>query len=311
MTHTPPSWSADLRGTTPDPRDRLLWTLAWYTYGAHLPYGTTPWDPATQPDLPTGWHRIDDDELASAGYSTATFRNHESGLRGEVFARGPGPMVLAFCGTNDRRDWVSNADQALGRSAAQYTQAIDLVVQGHRSVGEDLVFTGHSLGGGLAAAAALATGLTAVTFDAAGLHERTIAQAADARHVTTRNALADADDGQIRAYHTTTDLLTTLQANPEVPMPAALGTQIALPVPASPARRGWRAAGLGLGAGLGAALGGLATGLSPAGARAGAAAGALVGQGVGAGIHGHLYRAIDGGLAALFEASAHSGETGE
>ena len=61
MTHTPPSWSADLRGTTPDPRDRLLWTLAWYTYGAHLPYGTTPWDPATQPDLPTGWHRIDDD----------------------------------------------------------------------------------------------------------------------------------------------------------------------------------------------------------------------------------------------------------
>lgn len=112
MTHTPPSWSADLRGTAPDPRDRLLWNLAWYTYGAHLPYGTTPWDPATQPDLPTGWHRIDDDELASAGYSTATFRNHESGLRCEVFARGQGPMVLAFCGTNDRRDWVSNTDQA-------------------------------------------------------------------------------------------------------------------------------------------------------------------------------------------------------
>ena len=41
---------------------------------------------------------------------------------------------------------------------------------------KQLTFTGHSLGGGLATAAALATGKDAIVFDAAGLSQGTIDQ---------------------------------------------------------------------------------------------------------------------------------------
>ena len=68
---------------------------------------------------------------------------------------------------------------------------------------------GHSLGGGLAAAAAHATGVRAVTFNAAGLHSR----------------YGKGEPGDIRAHHIVGDPLTRLQGlNPL--MPRAAGTRI-------------------------------------------------------------------------------------
>lgn len=60
--------------------------------------------------------------------------------------------------------------QALGMDIKQYNQAIDLVTKLSKALGaENLVITGHSLGGGLASASSLATGIKAETFNAAGL----------------------------------------------------------------------------------------------------------------------------------------------
>lgn len=77
--------------------------------------------------------------------------------------------VLSFAGTNDRHDWLSNIRQAVGYEDVQYNEAVALGKTAKMAFGDALVITGHSLGGGLAATAALATGTFAVTFNAAGL----------------------------------------------------------------------------------------------------------------------------------------------
>jgi len=83
--------------------------------------------------------------------------------------------VLAFRGTEptDLGDWYTNLAQgALGPLLrTQYDQAAALADQVDAAVGgADLTMTGHSLGGGLASAAAIETDRPAVTFNAAGLN---------------------------------------------------------------------------------------------------------------------------------------------
>ncbi len=66
-------------------------------------------------------------------------------------------------------DWKNNITQQLGFSE-QYDQSIsnaqkiDIKLQG-----SELTFVGHSLGGGLAASNAMATGRNAITFNAASV----------------------------------------------------------------------------------------------------------------------------------------------
>lgn len=93
-------------------------------------------------------------------------------------------MVIAFRGTEPLSvtDWIQNYRQVLGGSE-QYRAAIDLAKQEQELLKErnardgtdiHLEFTGHSLGGGLATAAALATGNEAIVFDAAGISDYTM-----------------------------------------------------------------------------------------------------------------------------------------
>jgi pimeloyl-ACP methyl ester carboxylesterase len=81
---------------------------------------------------------------------------------------------LAFRGTNDLGDWYSNLSQGVFGPLAptQYNQAAALAAQVSQAVGgANLTMTGHSLGGGLASAAALQTNRSAVTFNAGALNE--------------------------------------------------------------------------------------------------------------------------------------------
>ncbi len=86
-----------------------------------------------------------------------------------------GEVVLAFRGTSPGSpfDWAEDIKQFKGISE-QYETAIELAINLKKEYSYKLSFTGHSLGGGLAQAAALATGLEAICFDAAGLSEATI-----------------------------------------------------------------------------------------------------------------------------------------
>lgn len=92
---------------------------------------------------------------------------------------------------------------------AHYRQAVTLAQDAREAFGNNLATTGHSLGGGLASAAALAIGCPSVVFNPAGLSDQTLRDLG----FSPNQARAIASDGLIRLYATQYDLLTNLQQN--------------------------------------------------------------------------------------------------
>ncbi|MFB9887661.1 lipase family protein [Balneatrix alpica] len=140
------------------------------------------------------------DDIRQQGFATPHYREVDrggsvidwpgsNGLDYKIFEHSQtGDLVIAFRGTEPLSavDWVEDVEQAFGQSE-QYQQAVSLAREvqakldaynnAHGLMGEQAIqlsFTGHSLGGGLATAAALATGGQAIVFDAAGLSQQTI-----------------------------------------------------------------------------------------------------------------------------------------
>jgi pimeloyl-ACP methyl ester carboxylesterase len=97
--------------------------------------------------------------------------NPEDGFAAALYYKN-GRYYLAFRGTELKLiDWREDIVQALYGASSQYNQAVDLANRVQLALpSQEIILTGHSLGGGLAAAAAYATGLNAITFNAAGLH---------------------------------------------------------------------------------------------------------------------------------------------
>lgn len=82
--------------------------------------------------------------------------------------------VIAFAGTNNTIDWLTNAKQGAGLKDSQYDYAVNLAYAFNGA--KNLSFVGHSLGGGLASLAALVTDRYAITFNAAGLSDGTLSR---------------------------------------------------------------------------------------------------------------------------------------
>ena len=85
--------------------------------------------------------------------------------------------VYATTGTADLKDLITDVQQAGGFTALQYQESVDNAIKLQiwaKANGYTLSFTGHSLGGGLANANALATGLPATIYNPAGLNDATI-----------------------------------------------------------------------------------------------------------------------------------------
>jgi len=109
----------------------------------------------------------------------------DAGLDYTLFQeKNTGSICLAFRGTEPLsiEDWKDDIHQAVSGfvngTSKQYDAAIRLAMDLSAKLeekGTQLSFTGHSLGGGLATAAALATGREAIVFDAAGVSSGTIA----------------------------------------------------------------------------------------------------------------------------------------
>ncbi|MGO4598341.1 WXG100 family type VII secretion target [Terrabacter sp. 2RAF25] len=211
----------DVRGTEPHDVDLELAELAKGVYDGT---GTDSFDPVSA------------DELEKLGIDPASLTGR-GGFQANIYRDDHGRYVLAFAGTDPKSvsDWGTNAQQGLGALSSQHLQAIALAHHLAAAVGSDnVVLTGHSLGGGLASTASVATGVPAVTFNAAGVHPNTVVAAAALGHHS-----ASLDQGQVRNYHVRGEILTTVQ-NPlgsfvdhvpfigDDPLPNALGTQIAL-----------------------------------------------------------------------------------
>lgn len=139
-------------------------------------------------------------------------------------------------------DWITNGGNAVGHCPAQYVFAMQLAGSLVDAYPGRVLLSGHSLGGGLASAASIATGAPAVTFNAAGPGSGTIDYAVDMRIARDGEGrdeddyLAEAEAGGIRAYRTGNDLLTLVQDgdSPQLPgdLPPAIGHPIVVSDPA-------------------------------------------------------------------------------
>ena len=178
-----------------------------------------------------GWKPLDAAQLQAAGIDPATLQNADSGFLSRIYGDGAGHYVIAYSGTDEGKDWLTNFRQGLGFEDAQYNQAVALAREAQVAFGDQVVITGHSLGGGLAGAASIATGIPAVTFNASGVHDKTLERLGiDADRAKDMVE----DNGQIRRYAVKNEILTDLQEHNLLlrwAMPDAVGHKIELPDP--------------------------------------------------------------------------------
>lgn len=198
--------------------DKQLMLLAWAAE-----------DKSGMQALPNGYHTASDSDLRKLGIGSSELTSF-SGLNARIYVDAQDTQyVLAFAGTSfdsdlvaDGKDIFADGVQAgavgtpLGSfNARQYAEAVELGEKLHSQVGDAMVVVGHSMGGGQAAAVALATGSPAVTFNAAGLSSGSLGE-------FTRHP-----DASVRNYVLEGDPLSAAQDATE--MPNGYGTRINIP----------------------------------------------------------------------------------
>ncbi|MFX4270791.1 hypothetical protein ACQBAR_09255 [Propionibacteriaceae bacterium Y1685] len=173
-------------------------------------------------ELPPGYRRASDEDLRKLGLTRSDLTD-ENGFASEVFIAPDGSAVVAFAGTGSG-DVDKNAPGA-GSGPDTYEDGVggftvspqtEQVMKISKAVsaspnGDDVVFTGHSLGGRHAATAAMMTGNGAVTYNAAGVSPATVDHIAASSGRSSDQVLADANNGQVRRYYTGDDPLTAAQ----------------------------------------------------------------------------------------------------
>lgn len=154
-------------------------------------------------ELPEGWKEATED----INIEKERWEN-ESGFKASLYYNEKENIyILAFAGTENLKDWVTDIRQGVGLDdgkRGQYRKAVELARKlQHKIKKENLVITGHSLGGGLASIASAVTGSNAYTFNAAGLHPKTLKD----------QNLSENSMGHIQAYYSTDDPLNMIQNN--------------------------------------------------------------------------------------------------
>ncbi|MDR1075652.1 MAG: hypothetical protein LBL59_04945 [Xanthomonadaceae bacterium] len=186
---------------------------------------------------PPGWTRGSADfaALRALGLNSSDAEIEEllqpkaSGFRAEIYI--PDPVVhgadarpvLVFKGStgpiadpdapggireSGGEDYVHNVLQGLGEKSDYYDRAMNLALTLKRSgIRDNFEITAHSLGGGMASAAASVSGVPTTTFNAAGLHPNTVTR------FLRENNLSERYDPQalIAAYQADGEILNEAQ----------------------------------------------------------------------------------------------------
>lgn len=165
--------------------------------------------------LPEGYQRVSDQELAQLGL-TPEMLTDENGFIAEVFKTPDGNYVMAFGGTfvgpgGGKPDIIEDGVGAA--TVSPQTKQVLAITEAlkNKGVSDKFVFTGHSLGGRLAAIASMDTGNAGVTYNAAGVSQATIDYVAHKNGVDPGTLVAQANNGQVRRYYTGDDPLTAAQ----------------------------------------------------------------------------------------------------
>jgi RHS repeat-associated protein len=131
-----------------------------------------------EPSAYGDWLPVSPGELTALEVGATSLSIPASGLHSVLYRNTiSGEHTLVFRGTENATDWTFGNTQAFDGglwSESQYNKADRIVDNINAALGGDLTFAGHSLGGGLASAAAVSTGGSAATFNAAGLSYLTI-----------------------------------------------------------------------------------------------------------------------------------------
>lgn len=237
------SFSGLVSGTQPQPDlDLELAMMANDVYAAD--------NPQTEQALKdAGWHRLEANADRTALLDPAgneipidpALMSTSEGFDAAIYQNDQGQYVVAYRGTDDwspapSGDADDNGLQGLGFETGQYRDAIALAEAAQRAFGEgNVAFTGHSLGGGLASAASLATGIPGVTFNASGLSDQTLESLGFNPNAVREHA---ADSGQLRRYIVNGDPLNGAQQDvPLLPIlnmspPNAVGHELRIDPPA-------------------------------------------------------------------------------
>ncbi|MBC8945908.1 MULTISPECIES: alpha/beta hydrolase [Xenorhabdus] len=165
--------------------------------------------------------RMSDDELIKAGIDPDILDDTSTGFQAGIYHY-KGLYIVSIAGSNEIKDFMASIRQGLGYNEKQYNQAVALSQAALKAFGENVIFTGHSLGGGLASMAALTTGKPAVIFNSAGVSDWTLKRMGWSPQVAREMA----NKGLIRNYVVENDWLDNLQKT--LPLPQPMGNQILL-----------------------------------------------------------------------------------
>ena len=182
---------------------------------------STSTKPATLPD---GWGVVGSERLAEIGLSPDMLSSQTSDFRAEVYAReypeGTSYAVV-FRGSSSPNDWGANFKQGVGMSTDHYNRALAIGEALICPPGSRITLGGHSLGGGLASTAALAAEMDAITFNAAGLSNSTLAAA---ERIAGRDGEITMPD--ISAYYVSGEILSSLQDGGDRVLGGILGSYL-------------------------------------------------------------------------------------
>ena len=154
----------------------------------------------------------------------------DNGYKAQLYKRtnhGHVEFVYAFAGTDDWSDVVDDIDQYYGGSPNQYKMAVanaeilSSILKEKYGNNVDFTFVGHSLGGGEAAAASMATGFDAITFNPAAVTSDDLL--GNPSHITNNIALGTklfTIFGKNVYYGG--DMLHNFQSNTNVDIPGAI-----------------------------------------------------------------------------------------
>ncbi|BET97443.1 phospholipase [Xenorhabdus taiwanensis] len=165
--------------------------------------------------------RLSDEDLSKLGIDPDTLNDYSTGFQAGVY-HNKGLYIVSFTGSNELKDFMVSIRQGLGYNEKQYNQAVELAHKALGVLGENVIFTGHSLGGGLATVAALATGKPAVIYNSVSVSDATL------KHMGVSPEVARelADSGLIRHYTVEHDWLGNLQKT--LPIRQPMGHKIEL-----------------------------------------------------------------------------------